>query len=127
MSKQSIILENFRVLESVGKITDTVIVSFNQYDISDEDKYLPTTEKNLEKLNYVCRHSWFSEFDLLCYSKSTDALFCAAYVLFPKPVHQGSRANSLITQPYRNWKDIKEDIENHSKSAISERFYENIR
>ena len=28
--------------------------------------------------------------------------------------HQGSRANILITQPYRNWKDTREDLKNHS-------------
>ena len=28
--------------------------------------------------------------------------------------HQGSRANILITQPYGNWKDTREDLKNHS-------------
>ena len=29
------------------------------------------------------------------------------------PAHLGSRTNSLITQPYHNFKDIKEDMKNH--------------
>ena len=32
------------------------------------------------------------------------------------PAHRGSRANSLITQPYYNLKDIKEDLKNHCTS-----------
>ena len=122
-SKQSPILENFCVLESVGKITDN--------DISDGNKYLLIQNRAPEKTSEFPRiiytnkrktsreiklhwkHSWFSEFNFICYSTSTDGLFCAACVLFLMSAQRGSRANSLITQPYRNWKDIKEYIKNH--------------
>ena len=33
-------MEGFGVLESLGKITDIAIVSYNQNDLSDENKYL---------------------------------------------------------------------------------------
>ena len=56
----------------------------------------------------------FDNFKLLSYSKSTDGYFCLACVLFPTSAHQGSRAKILITQPYRNWKDTREDLKNHS-------------
>ena len=52
-------------------------------------------------------------FKFLSYSKSTDGLFCLSYVLFTKSEHQGSRAKILIIQPYRNWKDTKEDLKNY--------------
>ena len=35
------------------------------------------------------------------------------HVLLPMPAHRGSRANSLITEPCRNWKDIKKDMANY--------------
>ena len=41
-------------------------------------------------------------------------MFCLVCVLLPASAHQGSRANILITQPYRNWKDTREDLKNHS-------------
>ena len=55
----------------------------------------------------------FIQFDVIFYSKSTDALFCAECILFLMPAHRSFRANSLITQPYHNWKDTKEDTKNH--------------
>ena len=60
-----------------------------------------------------CKYSWLSECNFICYSKSNDGLFFAACVLFLMAVHWGSRASSLITQPYHNWKDIKKDVKNH--------------
>ena len=34
--KESLLLEGFGVLESLGKITDIAIVSYNQNDLSDD-------------------------------------------------------------------------------------------
>ena len=51
---------------------------------------------------------------MLSFSKSTDGLSCLACVLFPTSAHQRSRAESLITQPYRNWNEATEDLKNHS-------------
>lgn len=33
---------------------------------------------------------------------------------FPLPAHQCSRAKLLITQPYRNWKDVRKDLNHHA-------------
>ena len=35
--------------------------------------------------------------------------------IFPVPAHPCSRAKSLITQPYRNWKDAREDLNHHAE------------
>ena len=43
------------------------------------------------------------------------------------PAHQGSRARSLITQPYRNWKDIKEDMKNHCTQQYQKHSREKLR
>ena len=119
-------MENFCVLESIGKIRNIAIVSSNQNDILEKNKYLLIKErknfrssrkktykgkrKKSGEINLHCKHSWFSEFDFISYSKSTDGLLCAACVLFPMATHRGSRSNALITPPYHNCKVIKEDI-----------------
>ena len=117
-------MEKCCVLESVGDITDIAIVSCNQSYILEKSKYLPiknrASKTNFEfpgktckdkrkkygKIKLHCKHSYFS--------KSTGGLFCAACVQFPIPAHGGPKVNSLITQLYCNWKDIKEDMKNHS-------------
>ena len=71
-------------------------------------------KKSGEIRRYCCLHEWFDNFKFLSYSKSTDGLLCLECVLFPTSVHQGSRAKILITLPYRNWKDAREDLKNHS-------------
>ena len=43
------------------------------------------------------------------------------------PAHRGSRANSLITQRYRNWKKIKEDMKNHSTLQYHKDYMEILR
>ena len=75
--------------------------------------YKDSRKKSGETRRY-CLHELFDNFKFLSYSKSTDGLFCLACVLFPTSAHQGSRAKILITQPYRNWKDTREDLKNHS-------------
>ncbi len=60
-----------------------------------------------------CQHSWFVEFEFLTYSKSLDGIFCLACILFPSGgVHEQPKL--LVKQPYRNWKDAREDLKKHS-------------
>ena len=61
---------------------------------------------------YKDKRNKSGEIKLHC-KHSTDGLFCAACVLLLTPAHLDSRANSLITQSYCNWKHIKEDMKNH--------------
>ena len=81
-------------------------------------KFPPKIHKDSRKKSgetrRCCLHELFDNFKFLSYSKSTDGLFCLACVLFPTSAHQGSRAKILITQPYRNWKDTREDLKNLS-------------
>ena len=116
-SKQPLILENFCVLEfiGVGKSVEIAIVSSNQNDISDENKYLliknraskKKKKKKKEKLKtHKDKRNKSGENNPHC-EQSTDGLFCAASVLLPMLAHRDSRANSLITQSYCNWKHIK--------------------
>ena len=75
-------------------------------------QYKDSSEKGGVKQRY-CSRDWFKMYDFLCYSKSTDGLFCLCCVLFPMPAHHGKKANNLITIPYRNWKDAKTDFAKH--------------
>ena len=50
--------------------------------------------------------------DFLCYSKSYNGVFCLACVLFPDSSH--GVAKHLMPEPYQDWKDLLEDIENHA-------------
>ena len=75
--------------------------------------YKDSLKKSGETRQY-CLHEFCDNFKFLSYLKSTEGLFCLACVLFPTSAHQGSRAEILITLPYRNWKDIIEDLKNHS-------------
>ena len=77
-------------------------------------KFFFHSRKKSGETRRYCLHELFDNFKFLSYSKSTDGLFCLACVLFPKSAHQGSRAKILITQPYHNWKDTREDLKNHS-------------
>ena len=76
-------------------------------------KYKDSRKKFGETRRYYS-HKFFDNFKFLSYAKSTDGLFCLACVLFPTSAHQESRAKILITQPYRNCKDTREDLKNHS-------------
>ena len=49
----------------------------------------------------------------LCYSKSTDGVFCLCCTFFPLPAHHGKRANYLLSVPYRNWKNARADFSKH--------------
>ena len=75
--------------------------------------YKDTHEKDGLKRRY-CSRDWFRLFDFIAYSKQLDGLFCLCCVLFPVTPTTGQRAKVLISQPYRNWKDAKSDLQNHS-------------
>ena len=75
-------------------------------------QYKDSTEKGDVRQRY-CSRDWFEMYDTLCYSKSTDELFCLCCVLFPLPAHQGQRAKYLIATPYRTWKDARSDLAKH--------------
>ena len=52
-------------------------------------------------------------YKFISYSKFADGLLCLVFVLFPMPEHQEAKAQSLITQPYRKWKDAREHLSKH--------------
>ena len=75
-------------------------------------QYKDSSEKGGVKQRY-CSRDWFQKYDTLCYSKSTDGIFCLCCVLFPMPAHHGQKARYLITTPYRNWKDARSYFAKH--------------
>ena len=75
-------------------------------------QYKDSTEKGGVRQWYRSR-DWFKMYDTLCYSKSTDGVFCLCCVLFPMPAHQGQRAKPLISTSYCNWKDARTDFAKH--------------
>ncbi|CAM1299966.1 Uncharacterised protein at_DN0512 [Pycnogonum litorale] len=81
-------------------------------------KFPPKTYRDKRKpsgeTKRYCLHEWFETYDFIAYSKSLDGLFCLSCVLFPMPSHKGTKANILISKPYRNWKDAREDLKSHS-------------
>ena len=74
-----------------------------------EDKRKPSG-----KMARNCCHEWFKIFEFIAYSEVEDGLFCLPCVLFPMAAHQGKRAQTLITAPYRNLKNAKADLQKHS-------------
>lgn len=59
-----------------------------------------------------CTMQLFDTFDFITYSESKDGLFCLGCVLFPNMSHR--RPKKLITEPYFNWKDAREDLKQHN-------------
>ena len=59
-----------------------------------------------------CTIELFNTFDFITYSESKNALFCLGCVLFPNTSHR--RPKKLISEPYFNWKDAREDLMQHS-------------
>ena len=76
-------------------------------------QYKDTIEKTGVKLRR-CSRVWLNTHDFICYSKSTDGLFCLSCVLFPVSAYRGKRAEKIISSPYRNWKDAKLDLQRHA-------------
>lgn len=77
-------------------------------------QYKDSSEAKGVKQRY-CLREWFEMYDTLCYSKSTDGVFCLCCVFFPATAHHGKKANKLVTTPYRNWKDARADFSKHGK------------
>ena len=77
-------------------------------------KIYTDSRKTFGETRRYCLHELFDNFKFLSYSKSTDGWFCLACALLPTSAHQVSRTNILITQPYCNWKDTRQDLKNHS-------------
>ena len=75
-------------------------------------QYVVKSRKEGVRQRY-CSREWFRMYNMLCYSKSTDGLFCLCCVLFPMPAQQGKRAANMITTPYSNWKEAKSDLDKH--------------
>ena len=63
-------------------------------------------------INRHCTIELFNTFDFITYSASKNALFCLGCVLFPNTSHR--RPKKLISEPYFNWKDAREDLMQHS-------------
>ena len=69
-----------------------------------------------------CTIELFNTFDFITYSESKNALFCLGCVLFPMfclgcvlfPNTSHRRPKKLISEPYFNWKDAREDLMQHS-------------
>uniref|UniRef100_A0A914YF23 DUF4371 domain-containing protein n=1 Tax=Panagrolaimus superbus TaxID=310955 RepID=A0A914YF23_9BILA len=64
--------------------------------------------------------SWFKEFPSMTYSKKENGIFCVHCVLFVtgavgKGQHQIPK--SFVSKPFVNWKDFKEQANNHLKHA----------
>ena len=76
-------------------------------------QYKDTSEKTGVKLRR-CSRVWLNTHDFICYSKSTDDLFCLSCVLYPVSAYRGKRAEKIISSPYRNWKDAKLDLQRHA-------------
>ena len=60
-----------------------------------------------------CLREWFEMYDTLCYSKSTDGVFCFCCTFFSLPAHHGKRANNLVSVPCHNWKNARADFSKH--------------
>ena len=76
-------------------------------------QYNDRSEASGVKQRY-CLRERFEMYDTLCYSKSTNGVFCLCCTFFPLPAHHGKRANYLVSVPYRNWKNPRADFSNMS-------------
>ena len=107
----------FSLVES-STFTDTnEVISVNPSTTTNECKYLLITDQASEKsgqMRRFCLHKWFHDYKFLARLESSDGLFCLACTLFPMAAHQRSKAKSLISQPYRNWKDAQSDLSHHA-------------
>lgn len=57
---------------------------------------------------------WLSEWSWLIYSPSEDGAFCKYCSLFATGVgHQSVSAGKLVTFPYKNWKNAREEFKRH--------------
>ena len=98
--------------------------------LTDETKFLPITNR-IPHENFIfpsrmykdkqrqsgvihrrCIIELFNTCDLITYSASKNALFCLGCLLFPNTSHR--RQKKLISEPYFNWKDARDDMKPHS-------------
>ena len=75
-------------------------------------QYNDRSEASGVKQRY-CLREWFERYDTLCYSKSTDGVFCFCCTFFHLPAHHGKRANDLVSVHCRNWKNARADFSKH--------------
>lgn len=76
-------------------------------------RYKDKSESSGFKQRY-CKREWLQHHEYLSYSKEADGLFCLACLLFPVRAYRGQRANNLIKEPYRNWKDALFNLRKHA-------------